>query len=177
MQKWRVQAEKSNVIILEEGKCQLCGSRTTKGIGECFEKAAYISHRFSHDEGIRRMSLFLCVDAFALQHPETQRRWSVHLHLARLYLILAGEIRWKYAYTAILSEVVDAFKIEHSDQVIEPPAVQERGETTITDVEKATSGGQYMNLVDQWARGAFESFKDGHPIARSIAKRFKTRIA
>ncbi len=176
MQKWQVQAEKHNLIIIKEGDCQLCGSATTRGIGECIEKSAYIPHRLSHDEGVEHMTLFLCVDAYALQHSEMQGRWSIHLHLARLYLMLVEKIQWNYSYTPILSSVVDAYKIKHRNETIAPPAVKSRGAVTVTDVEKANSDSQYIALVNSWALGAFKSYNEGHQIAQRIAEALKTKV-
>lgn len=176
MQDWREQAQKNNLVLLEEGACQLCGSNTTKGIAECLEKAAHVTYRLSQGEGVEYMTIFLSVDSHALQHPEIHGRWNNHLHLSRLYLVLREKLRWQHKYTPVLSGIVNDYKKRHPNEVIEPPEVKKRGITTVTDVEAADSDRQYIERVREWADGVFESFGHGHEIASEIAKACRRKI-
>jgi hypothetical protein len=169
MQEWQEQAVKNNLVILEEGECQLCGAKTNKNLRECVEKASFLTHRLNHKLGIQYMTIFLCVDAHALQHAEIHGRWNNHFHLTRLNLILIEKIQWNYKLSVILSHVIDAYKIKHSDETIINPAIKKRGLTTITDVEKSSSDKDYINLVNQWATDVFESFYRDHEIAQQIS--------
>lgn len=127
MQEWQEQAKKNNLALIEKGECQLCGSKTSQGISECVEKSAYVTHRLRHDEGIKHMTVFLSVDAHALQHSEIHGRWSNHFHLTRLYLIFRENIKWNYKYSPILSDVVNLYKNNHLNEVIEAPEAKKEG--------------------------------------------------
>lgn len=172
MQDWKDQAEKNNLVIRDNGKCQLCGSETKKGLFECVEKSNYIAHKLNHDDGIRFMTIFLCVDAHALQHSEIHGRWNNHFHLTRLNLMLNMNIKWNYKLSPLLSEVINSYKIIHPDERIKAPEKEKRGVVTITDVEKSETDAEYIELVTEWAKGVYNSFTEGHEIVSRISHLF-----
>jgi hypothetical protein len=176
MQEWQEQAFKNNLVILAEGECQLCGAKTNKNLFECVEKTSFLTHKLNHELGIKHMTIFLCVDAHALQHSEIHGRWNNHFHLTRLNLILLEKIQWSYKFSPILSNVIDSYKIKHSDEIIITPELKRRGLTMITDVERSTSDKGYINLVNKWATDVFESFHSGHKIAQQISDLFIKKL-
>lgn len=176
MQAWQAQAEKNNLDLIDKGACQLCGANTSGGIYECMQKAASITHRLDHDAGVKHMTIFLCVDAHALQHPEVHGRWNNHLHLSRLYLILKAQVRWQYKYTPVLSDIVNRYKKKHPQEIIEPPAAKQRGIMTVTGVEASDSEAQYIERVNEWACCVFDRYEQGNDASRSIAAAFQERI-
>ena len=175
MQDWQVQAKKNELNILEDGKCQLCGSNTAKGLFECVGKSSLITHQFNHEDGIKYNTIFLCVDAHALQHSEIHGRWNNHFHLTRLNLILIENINWDYKLSPLLSNVVNSYKMKHLDEKIVSPEIGKRGFITISDVEKSSSDSDYIQLVNKWAVGVFESFIQGHEISKKISRLFKDK--
>jgi len=169
MQTWQEQSKKNGLTILEKGKCQLCGANTTKGIFECVEKSGLITHQLKHN------TIFLCVDAYALQHTEIHGRWNNHFHLTRLNLILNKNINWNYKLSPLLSNIINFYKYKHIDEKIIPPEIGKRGVLTITNIEKINSELEYIKMVNMWAVEVFESFINGHEIVDEISLLFKNK--
>ena len=176
MQDWRDHAKKNNIDIIEHGKCQLCGAPLQFGISQCVDISSTITHKINHNDGIKFMTIFLCVDAHALQHSEIHGRWNIHFHLSRLNLILNDNIHWNYKLSPILSEVVDEYKKTHREERILPPQVEKRGAVTVIDVEKTLDDKEYIQLVNKWAKEVYDSFTNGHEISKEISALFKTKI-
>ncbi len=44
------------------------------GVTQCVEIVAGVTHLISHEDGIKNKTIFKCVDAHALQHPEIHGR-------------------------------------------------------------------------------------------------------
>lgn len=177
MKNWKEQASRNKLTIIEDENCQLCGSETENGLAECVEKSGYITHRLEHAEALNHMTIFMCVDAHALQHSEIHGRWNNHFHLSRLNLILRDKIRWHYDYSVILSNIIDSYKKENMNEIIISPKIKERGKITITDVEKAGSKSEYLELVELWAEKVFSSYNHWHDISREISFLFKNKIS
>lgn len=172
MPKWLEQAAKNDLEILEDGQCQLCGSDTLHGITECVATAGKITHKISQEKGIQHMTIFLCVDAHALQHTLIHGRWNNHFHLTRLHLILRHQAQWTYDLTTVLNEVLDAYKLKHADERIVDPDQAHRSTITVIDVDASHDEDEYVRLVWQWAEQVYTSFADSHPIAQSLAELF-----
>ncbi|MBC3881089.1 hypothetical protein H8K35_00755 [Undibacterium sp. LX40W] len=176
MPKWLEQAAKNDLEIIEDGQCQLCGSDTLHGITECVATAGKITHKISQEKGIEHMTIFLCVDAHALQHTQIHARWNNHFHLTRLHLILVDEIDWDYDLTTVLNEVLDDYKLEHPQEKIQEPDEAHRAKITVTDVDASHDEEEYIDLVWEWAEQVYASFADSHVIARRVAEQFKQRM-
>jgi hypothetical protein len=177
MQDWKSQAAKSNTIIQDHGRCQFCLSRTENGVSDCVEAASLVTHKVDHGLGVDRMTIFLCVDAHALQHPEIHGRWNNHFHLTRLNLILREHIKWSYRFSSLLSSVVDKYKKGRDDELILPPPIGARGASTVTDVLDTSSNEEYVGIVWDWARQVYASYTNGHDIAMHISQQFREKIA
>jgi hypothetical protein len=162
MKSWREQAEKNGLTIIEEGNCQLCNARTKKGLIECVDKSSMIIHKLDHDLGIKNMTIFLCVDAHALQHGEIHGRWNNHFHLTRLNLILNRKVQWNYKLSPVLSRILDAYKLAHKGEIIGNPKCHERGRISVVDLEKVKSDIDYIDIVNQWAFEVYNKFVSGH---------------
>jgi len=177
MQDWRAQARKNSVEVLEIGSCQFCGAPVDSGVSECVDIAGNVTHKIDHKEGIKNMTIFLCVDAHALQHPEIHGRWSNHFHLSRLELILNDKIYWNYRLSTILSSVVDDYKNRHKEERILPPKPGSRGFLSVYDIDKTQSNDEYIQMVDKWAGEVYKTYIFSHPVSKKIAKLFKEKIS
>lgn len=179
MPKWLEQAAKNELEILEDGQCQLCGSDTLHGITECVSTAGKITHKISQEKGIQQQTIFLCVDAHALQHTLIHGRWNNHFHLARLHLILIDHIQWSYDLTTALSEVLDVYKLQHPDEKIVEPDEAHKSRLTVIDVDASHDEAEYVALVWQWAQQVYASFAEhnaiNHAIAQRLADSFKQK--
>lgn len=176
MQEWRSQAHKNNLDIKENGKCQLCEAQLTNGISQCVDISNYIAHKLNHDEGVKSMTIFICVDAHALQHAEIHGRWNNHFHLTRLNLILNENIKWNYKLSPLLSEVVNEYKVSRLEERIVPPMLGKRGQTTVVDVYNTSNDEEYIKMAYRWAREVYNSFENGHEIVEELSKIFKTKL-
>ena len=177
MPKWLEQAAKNDLEILEDGQCQLCGSDTLHGIAECVAAAGKITHKISKEKGIQHMTIFLCVDAHALQHSQIHARWNNHFHLARLHLILVDHVQWNYDLTTLLNEVIEEYKEEHEDELIGEPDTLHRATMTVMDVEACHDEEEYVDMVWQWAEDVYASYRNDHEIAATLAQSFKQKCA
>jgi hypothetical protein len=175
MPKWVEQAAKNDLEILEDGQCQLCGSDTLHGITECVITAGKITHKISQEKGIQHMTIFLCVDAHALQHTLIHGRWNNHFHLTRLHLILQDHIQWTYDLTTLLNEVLDDYKRHHPDEVAIEADADHQPTITVIDVDASQDEEEYVTLVWQWAEQVYASFSENHAIASKLAARFQEK--
>lgn len=176
MQAWQVQAHKNQLKIVSTGDCQLCGAQVADGLGECIDKSAYVTHRLPHHLGARWMTIFMAVDAHALQHAEVHGRWNNHFHLARLFLIHQCEILWQYSYSPILSHVLDSYKVDHPNERIQTPDPGLRGALTVNDAEQAESDADYREIVSQWSRSVLLAYEAGYGIAEGLADLFLKQL-
>jgi len=177
MQDWIDQANNNNIKIEDHGQCQFCLSRTEYGVSECVEVASLLTHKIEHSIGIEHMTIFLSVDAHALQHSEIHGRWNNHFHLTRLNLILAEQIRWNYQFSTVLSSVVNKYKEGKDNEFILSPQIGYRGALTVTDVLDTNSNEEYVRTVWDWAQQVFLSYRNGQEIVKEISQLFKKKIA
>lgn len=175
MPKWVEQAAKNDLEILEDGQCQLCGSDTLHGITECVNTAGKITHKISQEKGIQHMTIFLCVDAHALQHTLIHGRWNNHFHLTRLHLILQDDVQWNYDLTTVLNEVLDDYKRQHPDEAVIEADAEHQATITVIDVDASHDEDEYIALVWQWAEQVYASFSESHAIARKLAQLFQKK--
>lgn len=176
MKDWKNQANKNNLKIEENGKCQLCGALLTSGISQCVDISSNINHKLNHKAGIDSMTIFLCVDAHALQHAEIHGRWNNHFHLTRLNLILNENIKWNYKLSPLLSEVVDSYKASRLEERIIPPVIGKRGNTTVFNVNNTSEDEEYIKVVYRWAREVYNAFENGHDIVEQLSNIFKVKF-
>lgn len=172
MPKWLEQAIKNDVEILEDGQCQLCGSDTLHGITECVATAAKLVHRVSHEKGVQRQTIFLCIDAHALQHPQIHGRWNNHFHLARLHLIVHEKVQWTYDDSETLNIVLDAYKVKHAQELIHVPDAGGKSCLTVIDVDACPSEEEFIAMVWQWAEQVYAEHATSHDVAHRLATLF-----
>ena len=171
MQDWLDFAQKNGLEIKETGRCQLCNSDVKNGIIECIDIASQITHKLDHEKGIKHMTIFLCVDAHALQHSEIHGRWNNHYHLTRLNLILKRKIIWNYKLSPILSEVIDSYKEKNINEII-----SKRGKLTVKNVDNSISDEEYIKIVWSWAEEVYKSFEESHNKVEKISDLFFKRV-
>lgn len=105
----------------------------------------------------------LTVDAYAVQHPgqtSPQTIQSVAVHLISLYLVLEEGRTVDEAGKAMHWATTQ----KHHFRWLEPPA--SRGNITILDVREATSPAEHAELVEAWARSAWDTWSDHHETVR-----------
>ena len=176
MKTWKEQASKNGLAIEEDGNCQLCGAMTSKGLSECIYKSSMIIHKLEHNLGVKNMTIFLCVDTYALQHSEVHGRWNNHFHLSRLNLILNRKIQWNYKFSSILSHILDTYKLKNENEIIENLELKNRGLITVVDIQKTKLDADYVKIVNKWALEVFEKYVNGHQIVNEISEIFLRKI-
>lgn len=176
MQEWYEFAEKNGFSVIDSGKCQLCNSDVGRGICECIEIANQITHKIDHIKGIENMTIFLSVDAHALQHSEIHGRWNNHFHLTRLNLIINRKIKWNYKLSPKLSEVLNLYKKAHNEEVIVNPIIGNRGNLTVKDINEIDSEKEYIKMVWIWANEVLNSFNDMQHILDEISDSFLEKV-
>lgn len=106
----------------------------------------------------------LTVDAYAIQHPgrpSPQALQSVALHLVSLCMCLELGASNQVATAALgtLASRKPAFPW------LDPPS--DRAELTIASVHAARSASEHVHAVREWARCAWQQWKQHHPTVRS----------
>lgn len=172
MQDFIDQAKKNNVILNQEGPCQFCGAKYTKGIYECMEKYNTGLEILEFSNSKYLLSRFLSVDAHALQHPEIHGRWSNHFHLTRLNLILHKNQNWDYSKSPILSDFLNGYKLIHPDEYLIVPKALERGLLTMNDTRNLTSPQECVALIKKWAMEVYNAWSINHSIVSHCADQF-----
>jgi len=162
---------KKNHLKLNTDECELCGG-DLKGLYDCVSQFEQIIHFLNHEDGIKHMTIFMCVDAHTLSHAEIHGRWNNHFHLTRLHLILTKEVKWTYKHSSLLSQIVDTYKAKNKDEVIFTPNKKERGLLSLADLPDDLDEKTYINFINQWALEVYTAFHDGHDIADKIADIF-----
>lgn len=172
MQNFIDQANKNGVVLLGEGRCQFCGADYGGGIFECMENCNVgLEHLDFNVEG-NHLFRFLSVDAHALQHPEIHGRWSNHFHLTRLHLILVKKQNWDYKKSPLLSDYLNTYKLNRSNEFLTIPEALNRGKITSKDLTNARTAEQLIELIKKWAEEVYHSWNASHVIVSKIAEGF-----
>ena len=171
MQDYLDQAAKNGVVILPNGRCQCCGADYERGIAECID--TFNSIELVQAQTIENLpARFLRVDAHALQHPEIHGRWSNHFHLTRLHLILDKNQTWDYTKSPMLSDYLNAYKLNRPNEFLSIPKPLERGKITAKDLIKATTANECVERIKKWAHEVYHAWSSSHSIVSQIAGGF-----
>ena len=106
----------------------------------------------------------LTVDAYAVQHPGSTDRQSIHsvgLHLIRLCLFLEHGLSVQNANTAM----VEAGRLKHTFRWLNPPG--SLGKINAADVAKTKNVDDHKAMVYGWAQDAWEAWSIHHQTIRS----------
>lgn len=163
-------ARKNGVELRYTGPCQLCGAPTERGIEECLEIFHLSFQNNDLSQKTKELNRFLTVDAHALQHPEIHGRWSNHFHLLRLHLIFTHKVQWSYRLSPLLSDTLNAYKKDHSNEVITPPHIGQRG--TINSVTVLKHSEAPTTIIQEWASEVYNVYSTDHAIMEPIALTF-----
>lgn len=172
MQDFIDQANKNGITLLGKGICQFCGADYQMGIFECMD---------NYNNGLKLLDLnnpenhlfrFLSVDAHALQHPEIHGRWSNHFHLTRLNLILDKKQTWDYKKSPMLSDYLNAYKLNRPNEFLTIPKPLERGTITANDLTKVTTTEECVELIKKWANKVYQAWVENHSLVSQIAAGF-----
>jgi hypothetical protein len=166
------QAAKNGVDLLNKGRCQFCGADYQRGIFECMEN--YNSGLLFSDFNDPKYHLyrFLSVDAHALQHPEIHGRWSNHFHLTRLHLILQKKQTWDYNKSPLLSDFLNKYKSNKSNEFLKAPMPLDRGKITAKDLINSTTAEESAELILKWADEVYNAWNSNHGTVAEIADGF-----
>ncbi|MEM8893222.1 MAG: DUF5946 family protein [Bacteroidota bacterium] len=173
MQDYREYAEKNGVILNSEGRCQCCGSKTTRGIHECIDIFNLGFESIDYTKPENHAFRFMSVDAHALQHPEIHGRWSNHFHLTRQQLMLELDVSWHYGLSPKLSSYLNRYKLSRPEErLIAPPPLQ-RGKMTVTDVlDAANDASTCKESILLWSRAVYDEWQKSHKTVALIAEGF-----
>ena len=173
MQDYNDIAQKNGIILMDDGECQFCGAKTTKGIHECVKIFSLGFQIVDYTKEENHFYRFLSVDAHTLQHPEIHGRWNNHFHLTRLHLIYKYHIYWNYKLSPRLSDCLNDYKKNKEDEYLKPPPKLKRGKTTTTDVLKnSTNEKECKKIILKWGIDVYESWQSHHHIADVLAREF-----
>lgn len=172
MQNFIDQAEKNEVTLLSEGRCQFCGADYQGGIFECMDNYDNALEPLDLNNSHYHIARFLSVDAHALQHPEIHGRWSNHFHLTRLNLILENKVKWEYKKSPLLSNYLNKYKLSRLKEMLVAPKAMERGNITAKDLKQATSADEGVALISKWAEEVYQAWNSNHKIVSQIANGF-----
>lgn len=166
-------AKQNDILLLNIGRCQFCGSNTKRGIHECIEIFNFEIQGIDFSSFENHVYKFLMVDAHALQHPEIHGRWSNHFHLSRLHLIYKYNVKWNYKLSPKLSDVLNRHKASNQNQYLKPPNVQERGSIKTTDIlQNQNSERECKEVIEKWAKEVYYAWEESHDLIDPIAKEF-----
>lgn len=172
MQNFFDQASKNGVSLSQKGSCQFCGGAYTNGIFECMENYNKGLGCLDLHDPLNHMSVFLSVDAHALQHPEVHGRWSNHFHLTRLDLLIDKKQDWTYKKSPLLSDYLNAYKKDRQDEVMVVPDPMKRGRLTSLDLARVTTAGECRTLVRDWAYEVYQAWQANHALVGRISLGF-----
>lgn len=166
-------AQKNGVQLLATGPCQFCGAATTKGIHECLNIFNLDFQNIDFSSPEHHIYRFLLVDAHTLQHPEIHGRWNNHFHLSRLHLVFEYKVNWTYADSPLLSQYLNQYKLNKTNEYLSPPPVLARGKITSTDILKHRQNATACKTaIKNWANEVYQKYNQYHPIVDGIAKDF-----
>lgn len=176
MQDFIDQANKNGVTLLDRGRCQFCGADYQKGIFDCMDNYNSGLQLLDFNNSEYHISRFLSVDAHALQHPEIHGRWSNHFHLTRLNLILDKKQHWDYKKSPLLSDYLNNYKQNRSNEFLALPKPLERGKITAKDLIKSTTADECVELIKKWADEVYQAWSFNHLVVSQIADGFLGNI-
>lgn len=172
MQDFIDQANKNGITLFDKGSCQFCGADYQRGIYECMDNYNNGLELLDFNETRNHLFRFLSVDAHALQHPEIHGRWSNHFHLTRLNLILKKNQTWDYHKSPMLSDYLNAYKLNMPNEFLPVPNPLDRGKTTAKDLIKATTAKDCVEIINKWADEVYQSWRTSHSMVSQIADGF-----
>lgn len=175
MQDFLSQLAKNGVPYRATGPCQCCGAAGAGGVQECLTRANSLAERFDFRsaQAPALASLFLAVDAHALQHAEIHGRWSNHFHLLRLELVLRRGVVWTYARSPVLSQLLNAHKAAHPDEHLLAPPPGQRGTLTTAELAAVATTAELPGFVRAWATQVFDVWRDHHAGIAALATQFQ----
>jgi hypothetical protein len=172
MQDFIDQANKNGVTLLDNGMCQFCGADYQRGIFECMDNYNNGLEHLDFNDSENHLFRFLSVDAHALQHPEIHGRWSNHFHLTRLNFILDKKQTWDYKKSPMLSDYLNAYKLNRPNEFLAIPKPLERGNITAKDLTKVTTMDECVELIKKWANEVYQAWTTNHLLVSQIADGF-----
>lgn len=166
-------ASKNGFTLIGQGKCQFCGSDIERGIHECielFSQIAYESIDYSNLEN--HIFRFIAVDAHTLQHPEIHGRWNNHFHLTRQHLIFHYHVQWNYDLSTKLSDHLNEYKIQNSEETLKPPTPNRGSITTNEVINDSSIETDCREMTLKWGIEVYNSWSHHHDIVDRIARGF-----
>jgi hypothetical protein len=172
MQNFIDQANKNGVALFDKGHCQFCGADYPRGIFDCMDNYNNGIELLDFNNADNHLFRFLSVDAHALQHPEIHGRWSNHFHLTRMNLILDKKQTWDYKKSPVLSDYLNDFKLNKSNEFLIVPKPLERGSITAKDLTGSTTTDECVDIIKNWANEVYQAWNANHSLVSQIADGF-----
>lgn len=168
MQTYQDQAKKNGVELINEGPCQFCGAKVSRGIEECMDLFNEICGREFSDAEYGKVHL-MTVDCHALQHSEVHGKRNNHYHLLRLCMMLGkgGDMDLATKYR-MLNPIVDALD---EPPPLPPPPVLERGEVTVKEIYAAKTPEEHCKKVLAWGEAVWNAWKTHHTWAEEMIEK------
>ncbi len=148
--------------------CEHCGAEIAGGADGCRELMTALTVRSPDARRLVVRRTF--VDAYALQHVETQCGWPRELAAHLLNLCCAME------YGGDL-DIYSGMKswLSHARDLPEIEAPPFRGQMTIVDAAAAETIDEYIDVVRKWARCVWEAWYDHHEMTRGWIEEIRGR--
>ncbi|MBV6645506.1 MAG: hypothetical protein KI790_08645 [Cyclobacteriaceae bacterium] len=173
MQDYISLAAKNGITLDDEGPCQFCGALTTGGIHECIEIFSLGFQVIQYANPDNHLHRFMSVDAHTLQHPEIHGRWNNHFHLTRQHLIFRYNVQWTYQLSPRLSDYLNRYKADKSDEFLTPPKIMERGSITTTHIKsQSKNSADCRKWIENWGKEVYQAWDQHHDLVDAIAQGF-----
>ncbi len=79
---------------------------------------------------------------------------------------------WDYKKSPLLSDYLNAYKMNNPNEFLTIPNPYERGKITANDLIKATTVDECIELIKQWAEEVYQSWQSSHSIVSKISDGF-----
>ena len=79
---------------------------------------------------------------------------------------------WDYKKSPMLSDYLNAYKLNKSNEFLTVPRPLDRGKITAKDLIKAATTNECVELIKKWADEVYHSWSLSHSIASQIADDF-----
>ena len=154
--------------------CPYCGA-PVEGYEACLDNTHILSSLLDHNIPEQYLAKFPGVDAMALQHPEHIDEWTVYFHLARLKLMFDNGIKWQYAFSPILSNVLNKWKYDRVP-VLSVPAPLQRGSLNSQGLVSLSTVEEASEYSMAWGKSVYDSYQCDSVLVYPIAKLFLEQI-
>jgi Family of unknown function (DUF5946) len=140
--------------------CAECGLRTAPGENDCAGLRDLLFARDFEQPALHGRHHRLAVDSYCVQHePYVRSTKSLAAHLCGLCVAI------EHGNDQALLGGINGW-LSTNPQLVKPDLPASRGDLTIAHVSGIDDPLAYGRAVDEWARSAWEAYRDLHELAR-----------